>query len=129
MLTHGPSRKAFASAGAKLVRGDAGGLRALKDAFRAKLSRLLREESAIWSAGLLLLPYANRGCERGAIATWVAMRDCRARAVLHAGQTIASNWRVCILQPDQDAIDRPQPCGFGVSLNSDCAKKVLRTAG
>ena len=91
MLPHGPSRKAFAPAETKLNSRDIKDCASWNDAFRTKLSRLLREESARWSAGLLLLPYADRGCERGAVATRVALRDCRARAVLRTVQKTASN--------------------------------------
>ena len=59
----------------------------------------------------------------------VAMRNCLARAALHIDQKTASNWRVCILQPDQDAVGQAASACLGKpSLNLDCAKKMLLTA-
>lgn len=57
----------------------------------------------------------------------VAMRDCLARAVLHIFQKTASNWRVCILQPDQDALGQAATACLWVSpLNSDCVKSTTK---
>lgn len=77
-----------------------------------------------WAAALAV---ANRGCERRASVTQVAMRNCLARAVLHSDQKTASNWRVCILQPDQDAVGQAATACLGDLSQLRLCVKVLRT--
>ena len=51
------------------------------------------------------------------------MRDCLARAVLHGNQKTASNWRVCMVQPDQDAVGQAATAGLGVPLSTEVVRK------